>query len=87
MVSFGGRPVPLPENEILQLEKAVMEGVAATPHPYLTVGDRVRIKRGPLAGLTGILLRDTREMRVVLTVEMIARSISVEIELVNLEAV
>ncbi len=85
-VGFGGRPVALPQNEIAQLE-AVTKEVVASPHPFLTVGDRVRIKGGPLAGLSGILLRDKQGLRVVLSVELISKSISVELDADDVEPV
>jgi transcription antitermination factor NusG len=50
------------------------------PHPYLTVGQRVRIRSGPLAGLTGFLTRYAGGLRVVLCVDLIRQSASVEVE-------
>jgi transcription termination/antitermination protein NusG len=49
------------------------------PHPYLVVGDWVRIVAGPLAGMEGVLTRRKQEYRVVLSIEAIMRSIAVEV--------
>jgi transcription elongation factor/antiterminator RfaH len=56
-------------------------------HPYLTIGDKVRIKAGPLAGLVGILLRNANRFRVVLTLELIQQSVAVELDAADVEPV
>jgi transcriptional antiterminator NusG len=50
------------------------------PCPYLTAGQRVRVQAGPLAGLTGILLRRKRGARLVVTLDLIQRSVAVAVE-------
>jgi transcription antitermination factor NusG len=55
------------------------------PHPYLVVGDRVRIINGPMTGLEGVLVRKKNDCRVVLTLELIMRSVAVEIDAADLE--
>jgi transcription antitermination factor NusG len=86
-VGFGKKPAAIPDSEIIQLQAAVGNGTQISPHPFLTVGNRVRIKRGPLAGLTGIMTRDKQGIRVVLSVELISRSVSVELDIADLEPV
>jgi transcription antitermination factor NusG len=54
------------------------------PHPYVNVGRRVCILHGPLAGTEGILLRKKGRLRVVVSIELIARSIAVEVDLVDI---
>jgi transcription termination/antitermination protein NusG len=51
----------------------------AEPHPYLVLGDWVRIVTGPLTGMEGVLTRRKQEYRVVLSIEAITRSIAVEV--------
>jgi transcription termination/antitermination protein NusG len=80
LVSFGGRPVALPDEQMTRLREGLASKMQAGPHPYLTVGRRVRILRGALAGLEGILVRLRGSVRVVLTLELILRSISVEVD-------
>lgn len=79
LVVFGSTPAALPDAEIEAMQRAFELGVHAQPHPYLTAGRRVEIVRGPLQGLTGVLLRRHGEFRVVLSVELILRSIVVEV--------
>lgn len=80
LVTFGGAPAVLPDAEIATLRSALGAGVTAKPYKYLSAGTRVEISHGPLQGLRGILLRHQGQFRVVLSVEMIMRSIVVEIE-------
>lgn len=80
LISFNGVPAVLPEAEIVALRDALTAGVPAQPYRYLNVGARVEICRGPLQGMKGILLRHQGQFRVVLSVEMIMRSIAVEVE-------
>lgn len=80
LVTFQGAPAALPDSEIQSLRGALATGVLAQPHRYLSVGSKVEICRGPLQGLRGILLRHQGQFRVVLSVEMIMRSIVVEVE-------
>jgi len=80
LVGFGGTPTALPEGEIEALRTSLRGGVRAEPHPFLIAGRRVRVKAGPLAGLQGILVRRKSEARFVLSVELIRRSIAVELD-------
>jgi transcription antitermination factor NusG len=81
LVGFNSDPVPIPESDIEALRTALAGGsLILQPHPYLTVGRRVRVKDGPLKGLEGVLVRKKKISRVVLSIPLIARSASVEID-------
>jgi transcription antitermination factor NusG len=80
LVSVNGLPVPIPDQEMERLRMGLSGSPRVKPHPFLTVGRRVRIVRGPLEGLEGILLRRKGETRVVLSLDLIQRSISVDLE-------
>jgi transcription antitermination factor NusG len=69
----------IPDSEIELLRNAVQRG-ACEPHPYLSVGQRVRIKQGPLIGTEGILVRKKNMLRVVVAVDLIMQAMSVEID-------
>ena len=86
-VGFNGRPCSLPELEIERLRAGIAYPLRIVPHPYLTVGSRVRVKRGPLEGLEGVLLRRKKHCRVVLSLELIARSVSIEINAEDVERI
>jgi transcription antitermination factor NusG len=80
LVGFDGTPAALPDEEIETLRTSLGSGMRAEPHPYLRVGRRVQITAGPLAGREGILKRWKGNLRVVLSTELIQRSISVDID-------
>ena len=84
-VSFNGKPARLESNEIESLRNGVVNGLRAEPHPFLKVGQRVRVKRGPLAGTEGILLRKKDRLRLVISLDLIMRSIATEVQAADLE--
>ena len=84
-VSFNGRPAPLPDSEIDALINGLATGVRAEPHPYLKVGHRVRVKYGPLSGAEGIMVRRKDKLRVVLSIDLIMRSVAVEVDEADVE--
>ncbi len=86
-VSFNGKPAPLPESEIEALRCGLSGNPCVEPHPYLKIGRRVRIRGGPMAGLEGILTRRKDRFRVVLSIELIMRSVAVEVEAADIEPV
>ena len=87
LVSFQGSPAALPDAEIETLRSALAAGVPAQPYHYLSVGSKVEVCRGPLQGMRGILLRNQGQFRVVISVEMIMRSIVVEVDASDVVAV
>jgi transcription antitermination factor NusG len=86
IVGSGRQPWPLPDHEIEAFRSAV-DVCKLEPHSLFTVGDRVRIKNGALAGMQGVLVRKKSNFRVVLTVEAIRSSVSAEVGVADLEAV
>jgi transcription antitermination factor NusG len=57
------------------------------PHPYLKVGERVRVKSGVMAGVEGILVRKKNEFRMVLSLDSIMQSVAIEVDANDLELV
>ena len=87
IVGFNGQPFALPEQEINTLRSGLEKQVYAEPHSYLRVGRRVRVVRGPMEGAEGILSRKKDKYRVVISVDVLMRSIAVEVDEADLEAV
>jgi transcription antitermination factor NusG len=85
LVGFNGHLAALPDAEIEGLRNGLGSGVRAEPHPFLTAGRRVRIKAGPLQGREGILIRRKGSLRVVLSIDLIQRSIVVDVEVADVE--
>jgi transcription antitermination factor NusG len=84
LVTFGGRPAPLPDGEIRRL-RAALELATAEPFPSLLPGKRIRVKSGPLAGLEGRILRRKGRMRLAVTIDAIQRSIIFDLDASDLE--
>ena len=87
VVSFNGRMAALPEREIAALRHALENNIYAEPCPYLCVGRRVRVVRGPMEGAEGILARKKDKCRVVISVDVLMRSVAVEVDGADLEAI
>jgi transcription antitermination factor NusG len=79
LVSFGGLPVALPDEQLEALRAGLRGQLRAEPHPFLTVGRRIRVLRGPFEGIEGILERKKGVLRVVVSLELILRSVAVEV--------
>ena len=84
IVGNGRDPVPLPHGEMVSL-RAGLDFHRAEPSPNVSIGERARIKLGPLAGFEGIVVRTNNGVRVVLTVQLIMKSVAVEVEECDLE--
>ncbi len=80
LVTFQGQPAAIPEAEIDSLRTLCASDLRVERHPYLKIGRRVRIKNGPFTGTEGILLRRKGRFRFVLSLDLIARSVAVEID-------
>jgi transcription antitermination factor NusG len=84
LVGFGRHLTPLPDLEIEAL-RAGLSQRTVEPHPYLVVGERVRIKAGAMIGMEGVLLRKKNNFRVVLALDAIMQSVSIEVGAEDLE--
>lgn len=72
-------PAPIPEQQILAIQRFIASEIHLDPCPYMRVGQRVEIRRGALKGLQGILVRKKGEYRFVISVDLIQKSVSVEV--------
>ena len=77
----------VPEEELLAIRRAVNGNYRVEPHPFLKVGERVRVTRGSLEGVEGILIRKKNLFRLVLSVDMLAQSVGVEVAASDVEPV
>ena len=78
IVASHGVPVAMPEEEIESLRTA-LQLRRFEPCPYLAAGRRVQIQAGPLQGLEGVVLRQNSQTRIIVSVDFILRSVSVEV--------
>jgi transcription antitermination factor NusG len=77
----------VPDPEISAIRRAVDGSLLIEPHPFLKVGERVRVIRGAMDGVEGILIRKKNLYRLVLSVAMLAQSVAVEVSALDVEPV
>ena len=80
MVNFRGAPAPIPDAQIDAIRDICLTKLPCDPYPYLTEGRWVRVTRGPLAGLSGILIRKKSKHRLVVSIDILQQSVAVEID-------
>jgi transcription antitermination factor NusG len=79
IVGAGKTPIAIEEEEIGAIQQVVKSGLPAMPWPYLQIGSMARIAAGPLSGLTGIVVKIKSGLKLVLSVNLLQRSIAVEV--------
>jgi len=80
LVGFNRSPAPMLEEDMTRIRQFLGQGWRVEPHPYLQVGRRVRVVRGPLTGMEGIVARRKNRSRLVLSFDLIQRSMAVEMD-------
>ena len=85
ILSCGEEIAVIPDREIEAIQRAMEGPCSIEPHPFLKCGMRVRVIRGSLEGVEGILTRKKNLFRLVLSVDMLAQSVSVEVHASNVE--
>ncbi len=85
LVAFGGLPAALPDEQVEALRAGLHGQLRVQPHPYLAVGRRVKVVRGPFQGGEGILVRKKGIFRVILSLELLKRSVAIEVDTADVE--
>ena len=76
----------VPDSEIVAIQKLVRSELPVFPYPFLREGQRVRITEGPLAGMEGMMVRgNPRKGLVVVSVELLRRSVAVQLDCTVME--
>ena len=87
IIMVAGQPAAIPDIEIEAIRRAVDSPLRIEPHPFLRRGDWVRIKSGPLTDIEGILIRRKNSYRLILSAELLQKSISVEVDALSVEPI
>jgi len=87
LVGFGGIPAALPDEDIEALKRVMVCGTRAEPHPFLSVGRRVRVKAGPLEGIEGVVVRKKNRLRLIILLDLIHRAAALEVDAADLELI
>lgn len=77
----------IPDAEIESIRRILESRSQVEPYPYLNCGDRVRIVYGTLEGIEGILVRKKSSCRLVLSVELLKKSVAVDVDEASVEKV
>ena len=87
IIGFNGEPLPIPDEQIQTVKTLVFSTLPYDPHPYVTAGDRVRILRGPLRGLTGFLSEKKTQCRFIVSVDLIQQAVACEVDAMVVEKI
>jgi transcription antitermination factor NusG len=87
LVGANGCALPVPVEDVERLRNGMRDGVSMMPHPFLTAGRCVRIRRGPFAGGVGFLLRKKGVFRVVISFDLIKQSMALELDACDIEPI
>lgn len=85
MVGARGKPTPLANQEIECFQRGMDGCVKLHPHPFLKIGRKVRVRYGALRGSEGILIRRKDGPRLVVSIEILMRSVAVEVDETDVE--
>jgi transcription antitermination factor NusG len=80
IIGCGKMPVAVDPEQIEEVFRLARSGVPMLPWPYLREGQRVRINHGAMKDVEGILISFKKQYRLVLSVTLLQRSVSVEID-------
>jgi transcription antitermination factor NusG len=80
IVGFGDGPTTIPEEEVARVRAMLNSGLVVMPWPFLKVGETVLIEQGPLAGVEGILQEVKGKYRIVVSINLLQRSVASEID-------
>ena len=79
-VGCGKTPIPIPDHEIESIRRMLLSGLLILPWPRLEVGQTVVIERGPLSGVDGILQEVKGKCRLVVSINLLRRSVCTEVD-------
>ena len=80
LIGFNAQPVPISERELEVVRRFVHEEIAVDPYPYLAMGNRVYVRSGPLRGVEGFIVRKDKHARLVISLDLLFQSISVQVD-------
>jgi transcription antitermination factor NusG len=89
VISFVGARnagAPIPDSEIESVRILLDRGIKFQNHPFLSIGQRVRIRGSSLDGVEGILLEKNEDLSLVVSIQMIQRSLAIRVAGYRIEA-
>jgi transcription antitermination factor NusG len=86
LVSVAGKPAVLGDADMDRLRNCLSRASDIEPHPYLRIGQRVRVKHGPFAGYEGVLVEKQNSVRLVISVDQIMKSVAINLHGADVDA-
>jgi transcription termination/antitermination protein NusG len=86
-VGVRGIGIPIPDSQIATIQKVVEQRLQCKPYPFLSLGQRVRIRGGSLDGIEGILVQVKSDQSLVISVELIQRSLAIRVAGYRIESI
>jgi transcription antitermination factor NusG len=80
IVSIGRNPTPIEPSELEAIRIALHSPAQCEPWPYMAIGEKVRVEYGPLTGTEGVVLLVKNTYRLVISINLLQRSVAVEID-------
>lgn len=81
VVGDGRGPVPVPDDQMDAVRRLIESSVRVVPLPYLQAGRRVYVRVGPLQGIEGIIVRRNGRHRLVVSIDLLGRSMAAEVDI------
>ena len=80
LVGRGKTPEPVDEREVLAIQSVVRSGLSASPWPSVVLGQKVRLERGPLRGVEGVVAKIADQHRIYVNATLLQRSVCVQVD-------
>lgn len=85
VVGYNGIPIPVSNQQVESVKTLVQNKLKYDPYPYLDSGREVVIKSGPLQGIVGKIIEKRSKHTFVLSIDLIKRAVSVEVDVLDIE--
>jgi len=86
LVGMGGRPIPIPDEQIQAVQTILKENVPFTLYPFLNVGRKIRLRGGCLDGIQGVILALNGDQSLIISVDGIQQSLAIRVAGYGVEA-
>ena len=85
-VRQGSEPAEVAEKELLTIRRFLEENIEVDPFPYLKQGERVYVRSGPFRGAEGFVVRKDSHCRLIISLDSLMQSVSIQIDQACVEA-
>lgn len=87
IVGVRGEGIPIPDEQLDSIRRVISQQALWSLHPFLRIGQRVRIRGGSMDGIEGVLLARNGDRTLIVSIDAIQRSLAVRVEGYDVEPV